>query len=144
MSVNKVILVGRLTRDVDLRSLKNGDSVANASLATSEKWTDKSGEKQEKAEFHNLIFFRGLADLAAKYLVKGSQIYVEGKLATRKYEKDGVERYTTEIIVNDMKFISSGKKKEEGDEPAAAAPPKASPPPKPTQHFDDFDDDIPF
>jgi single-strand DNA-binding protein len=141
MSVNKVILVGRLTRDVDLRSLKNGDSVANASLATSEKWTDKSGEKQEKAEFHNLIFFRQLADLAAKYLVKGSQIYVEGKLATRKYEKEGVERYTTEIIVNDMKFLSSGKKKE--DE-AGAAPPKATPPPKPVQNFDNFDDDIPF
>jgi len=141
MSVNKVILVGRLTRDVDLRSLKNGDSVANASLATSEKWTDKSGEKQEKAEFHNLIFFRQLADLAAKYLVKGSQIYVEGKLATRKYEKEGVERYTTEIIVNDMKFLSSGKKKE--DE-AGAAPPPPPPKPKPTQNFDDFDDDIPF
>src|ERR1017187_7727069 len=97
MSVNKVILVGRLGKDPETRYMTNGEAVTNATLATSENWKDKSGEKQEKTEWHNLVFYRRLAEVAGEYLKKGAQIYVEGKLQTRKWQtKEGQERYTTE------------------------------------------------
>ena len=103
MSVNKVILIGRLGKDPETRYMTNGEAVTNATLATSENWKDKSGEKQEKTEWHNLVFYRRLAEIAGEYLKKGSQIYVEGKLQTRKWQdKEGKDRYTTEIIVNEM------------------------------------------
>ncbi len=103
MSVNKVILVGRLGKDPETRYMTNGEAVANATLATSENWKDKSGEKQERTEWHNLVFYRRLAEIAGEYLKKGSQIYVEGRIQTRKYQdKSGQDRYITEIIVNEM------------------------------------------
>ena len=106
MSVNKVILVGRLGKDPDVKKMTNGESVTNVTLATSENWKDKSGAKQEKTEWHNLVFYRRLAEIAGQYLNKGSQIYIEGKLQTRKWQsKEGQDRYTTEIIVSEMQML---------------------------------------
>jgi len=102
-AVNKVILVGRLGKDPETRYMTSGEAVTNATLATSENWKDKSGEKQEKTEWHNLVFYRKLAEIAGEYLKKGSLIYVEGKLQTRKWQtKEGQDRYTTEIVVSEM------------------------------------------
>ncbi len=106
MSVNKVILVGRLGKDPETRYMTNGEAVTNATLATSENWKDKSGEKQEKTEWHNLVFYRSLAEIAGEYLRKGSQVYIVGKIQTRKWQdKEGKDRYTTEIIVNELQMI---------------------------------------
>ncbi len=106
MSVNSVILVGHLGKDPELKTMTSGESVANVSLATTENWKDKSGVKQEKTEWHNLVFYRRLAEIAGQYLKKGSLIYVEGKIQTRKWQtKEGQDRYTTEIIVKDMKML---------------------------------------
>ncbi|HEY5994409.1 MAG TPA: single-stranded DNA-binding protein, partial [Gallionellaceae bacterium] len=108
MSVNKVILVGRLGKDPETRYMTNGEAVTNVTLATSENWKDKNGEKQERTEWHNLVFYRRLAEVAGEYLKKGSQIYVEGKIQTRKWQdKEGKDRYTTEIIVNEMQMLGS-------------------------------------
>ncbi|MDR0481189.1 MAG: single-stranded DNA-binding protein, partial [Gallionellaceae bacterium] len=102
-SVNKVILIGRLGKDPETRYMTNGEAVTNVSLATSENWKDKSGEKQERTEWHNLVFYRRLAEIAGQYLKKGSQVYAEGRIQTRKWQdKEGRDRYTTEIIVNEM------------------------------------------
>ena len=152
MSVNKVILIGRLGKDPETRYMPNGEAVTNAALATSENWKDKSGEKQEKTEWHNLVFYRRLAEIAGEYLKKGSQVYIEGKLQTRKWEKDGVTRYTTEIIVNEMTMLggkSSGggsfevMEKTPAAEQSTAAPAAKRPAPA-KSNFDNFDDDIPF
>src|ERR1019366_456635 len=108
MSVNKVTLVGRLGKDPETRYMTNGEAVTNATLATSETWKDKSGEKQEKTEWHSLVFYRRLAEVAGEYLKKGSQVYIEGKIQTRKWQdKEGNDRYTTEIIVNEMQMLGS-------------------------------------
>jgi len=153
MSVNKVILIGRLGKDPETRYMPNGEAVTNATLATSENWKDKSGEKQEKTEWHNLVFYRRLAEIAGEYLKKGSQVYIEGKLQTRKWEKDGVTRYTTEIIVNEMTMLggkSSGSsnfevvEKAPASEQSSAAPAAKRPAPAAKSNFDNFDDDIPF
>ena len=152
MSVNKVILVGRLGKDPETRFMTNGEAVTNVTLATSENWKDKSGEKQEKTEWHNLTFYRRLAEIAGEYLKKGSMIYVEGKLATRKWQdKEGKDRYTTDIIVNEMQMLSSksssGGSFEVVDKPAggaAAAPVAKNPASAKAGGFDNFDDDIPF
>jgi single-strand DNA-binding protein len=146
MSVNKVILIGRLGKDPETRYMTSGEAVTNATLATSENWKDKSGEKQEKTEWHNLVFYRRLAEIAGEYLKKGSQVYVEGKLQTRKWQdKEGKDRYTTEIVVNEMTMLggkATGGSFEVVDKPAAAAPATAKPAAK--NNFDNFDDDIPF
>ncbi len=106
MSVNKAILIGRLGKDPEVRKMTNGDSVANVSLATSETYKDKSGQKQERTEWHNLVFYRRLAEIVGQYLTKGSQIYVEGRIQSRKWQtKEGQDRYTTEIIVHDMTML---------------------------------------
>ncbi len=107
--VNKAILVGNLGRDPEVRYSPNGQAVANVTLATSESWKDKtSGEKQEKTEWHRVVFFGRLAEIAGEYLKKGAQIYVEGRLQTRKWtDKDGHDRYTTEIVANDMQMLGS-------------------------------------
>ena len=159
MSVNKVILIGRLGKDPETRYMTSGEAVTNATLATSENWKDKSGEKQEKTEWHNLVFYRRLAEIAGEYLKKGSQIYVEGKLQTRKWQtKEGQDRYTTEIVVNEMTMLggkSTGGSFEVVENKSAAAPSGGSVPPKPAsaaastgsaqgRSFDNFDDDIPF
>ena len=153
MSVNKVILVGRLGKDPETRYMTSGEAVTNATLATSENWKDKSGEKQERTEWHNLVFYRRLAEIAGEYLKKGSQIYVEGKLQTRKWQtKEGQDRYTTEIIVDQMQMLG-GKSGGAGsfevvDRPAAASTSPASSSggaaAKGGGGFDNFDDDIPF
>ena len=109
MSVNKAILVGRLGKDPEIRYAPNGGAVANITLATSESWKDKnSGEKQEQTEWHRVVFFGRLAEIAGEYLRKGAQIYVEGRLQTRKWQdKEGKDRYTTEIVAREMKMLGS-------------------------------------
>ena len=147
MSVNKVILIGRLGKDPETRYMTSGEAVTNCTLATSENWKDKSGEKQEKTEWHNLVFYRRLAEIAGEYLKKGSQVYVEGKLQTRKWQdKEGRDRYNTEIVVNEMTMLgskSSGGSFEVVEKKPAAAPAKAAPAAA-KGGFDNFDDDIPF
>jgi single-strand DNA-binding protein len=146
--VNKVILIGNLGNDPEVRYTPNGSAVANVNLATSETWRDKSGELQDRTEWHRVVFFNRLAEIVGEYLRKGSKIYVEGTLRTRKWtDKNGVERYTTEIIANEMHILDSRNNANHGSqastttnyEPDAAAP---------TTHHetahDNFDDDIPF
>ncbi len=149
MSVNKVILVGRLGKDPETRYMTNGEAVTNVTLATSENWKDKNGEQQEKTAWHNLVFYRRLAEIAGEYLKKGSQIYVEGKIQTRKWQdKEGKDRYTTEIIVNEMQMLGSKTggagsfEVVEKSAPASSSAPKSAPAAK--GNFDNFDDDIPF
>lgn len=153
MSVNKVILVGRLGKDPETRYMTNGEAVTNVTLATSENYKDKSGEKQERTEWHNLVFYRRLAEIAGEYLKKGSMIYAEGRIQTRKWQdKEGKDRYTTEIIVNEMTML--GGKSSSGSfevvENQSSAPARSAPAAKPAAapaskgNFDNFDDDIPF
>jgi len=151
-SVNKVILVGNLGRDPETRYNPEGGAITNISIATTEQWKDKaSGEKQERTEWHRIVFFNRLAEIAGEYLKKGSQVYVEGALRTRKWQdKEGKERYTTEIVAERMQMLGSrsgmgdAAARERGDEakePAAAGEGKSS---KKAGKFDDMDDDIPF
>ena len=107
MNVNKVILIGRLTRDPELRNTNSGQPVATVSLATNRYWTDQSGQKQEQTEFHRVVVFGRLAETVSQYLVKGQEAYFEGRLQTRSYtDKNGVEKYTTEVVANDVQFGS--------------------------------------
>jgi len=108
--VNKCILVGNLGQDPEVRTMPNGTAVANLSIATSESWKDQQGVKQERTEWHRLTMYKGLAEIAGKFLTKGSQIYVEGKLQTRKWQnQQGQDQYTTEIVVSDMQMLGGGK-----------------------------------
>jgi len=119
--VNKVILVGRLGKDPEVRNLESGATVANFSIATSEVYKDKnSGERKETTEWHNLVLWRALADIAAKYLHKGDMIYIEGKLRTRKWEKDGVTRYITEVVGDNLVML--GSKTGQGNQNSASTP----------------------
>ena len=159
--VNKVILVGNLGKDPEVRYSPNGGAVANITIATSESWKDKtSGEKQEKTEWHRVVFFGRLAEIAGEYLKKGAQIYIEGRLQTRKWQdKEGKDRYTTEIVANEMQMLGSREgrgapsefdQSSSGDEgqgrgsssraPAATSSAGGKPSAPPS----DFDDDIPF
>jgi single-strand DNA-binding protein len=104
--INKVILVGNLGKDPEVRYMPSGGAVTNVTIATSESWTDKNtNEKKEKTEWHNVVFFNKLAEIVGQYLKKGAQVYVEGSLRTRKWEKDGIDRYTTEIVASDMQML---------------------------------------
>jgi len=104
--INKVILIGRLGSDPEVRYTPDGTAVANFSIATSDEWTDKnSGEKKERTEWHRIVAWRRLGEICGEYLSKGRQVYVEGKLQTRSWEKDGITRYSTEIIANDVQFL---------------------------------------
>ena len=145
-SVNKVILVGSLGRDPEIRYMTNGEAVANFSMATSENWKDKQGEKQEKTEWHNVVAYRKLAEIIGEYLKKGAPVYIEGKLQTRKWEKDGITRYSTEIIADQMQMLGSkGAQSGESDASTPSAQNNASDGVK--EAFDNFDDissDIPF
>lgn len=152
-SVNKVIIVGNLGRDPETRYMPNGDAVTNIAVATTESWKDKnSGEKMEKTEWHRITFYRKLAEIAGQYLKKGASVYVEGRLQTRKWEKDGVDHYTTEIIADTMQML--GTRAAGGDDqprPAQAqgsrnayADERGKSQPRPAPHFSDMDDDIPF
>lgn len=150
--INKVILVGNLGKDPEVRYTSNGGAVANLTIATSEQWTDKqSGQKQEKTEWHRVVMFGKLGEIAGEYLRKGSQVYLEGRLQTREWEKDGVKRYTTEIVANDMQMLggrggSGGSTDFNQDAPAQSAPAQSTPAqaPQQTATANDFDDDIPF
>lgn len=146
MSLNKVILIGRLGRDPECRYLPNGDAVCNFSIATSESWKDQSGQKKERTEWHNITMYRKLAEIAAKYLQKGSLIYLEGRIQSRKYTgKDGIERTAYEIVCSEMKMLG-GKAEGSSESTNTAAPP--APPRRqdsaaPAQPVDDTDE-IPF
>jgi single-strand DNA-binding protein len=160
-SVNKVIIVGNLGRDPEVRYMPSGDAIANIAVATSYKSKDRNtGEQKEQTEWHRIAFFGRLAEIVAQYLKKGSSVYVEGRLQTRKYtDKDGVERYTTEIIAENMQMLGGRQGMGGGDmddgggyeAPQRAAPQRQAPPapaarpaPKPAPNFSDMDDDIPF
>lgn len=155
-SVNKVILVGNLGKDPEIRYMTNGDAVANVTIATSESWKDKaSGEKKEITEWHRLVFYRKLAEIVGQYLKKGSTVYVEGRIRTRKWQdKEGQERYTTEIEVSEMQMLggrqsasSAGGEAEYGGSMPSSAPSggsRAAAPAKKAPSFEDMDDDIPF
>ena len=156
-SVNKVILVGNLGKDPETRYLPNGDAVTNITLATTDSWKDKnSGDKREATEWHRVVFFRKLAEIANQYLRKGSQVYIEGSLKTRKWQdKDGQDRYTTEIVADEMKMLGSRQAGSTGgmadyDAPPAehepsSAPRSSKPAPASTGGgMSELDDDIPF
>lgn len=148
-SVNKVIIVGNLGRDPETRYMPNGDAVTNIAAATTESWKDKStGEKKELTEWHRITFYRKLAEIAGQYLKKGSQVYVEGRLQTRKWtDKEGVERFTTEIIADVMQMLGSNTQRNPdslrpGHANEASSAPKRND--RPAPNFSDMDDDIPF
>jgi single-strand DNA-binding protein len=147
--VNKVILIGRLGKDPEVRYMPSGQAVANVTIATSESWKDKqTGEAQERTEWHNVVFYNKLGEIAGEYLRKGSQVYVEGRLQTRKWQdKNGQDRWTTEIIANDMQMLGGRSSGNASQEEAGQYQPKSKPTESPApagQGFDDFDDDIPF
>lgn len=164
--INKVILIGNCGNDPDTKALPSGSAVTNISVATSESWRDKqTGQQQERTEWHRVVFFNRLAEIAGEYLRKGSKVYIEGSLRTRKWQdQSGQDRYSTEIVANEMQMLDSRGQDQGGYAPgnynqapqqsgyaqAPAAPqqaaphnpaPQQSPPPA---NFDDFDDDIPF
>ena len=149
-SVNKVILVGNLGRDPEVRYLPDGGAVTNVSVATTDTWKDKSGDKQERTEWHRVAFFGKLAEIAGEYLKKGSQVYIEGRLQTRKWQdKEGQERYTTEIVADRMQMLGSraGGSETMAREPRAASSGGGDKSPAKKgggASFDDMDDDIPF
>ncbi len=142
-SVNKVILVGNLGKDPDVRYAANGDAICNLTIATTESWKDKnSGEKKEQTEWHRVVIYRKLAEIAGQYLSKGSQVYIEGKLKTRKWQdKDGQDKYTTEIVADEMNMLGGGSGSGDKTHPKREEPRKPAPS-KPS--FDDLSDDIPF
>ena len=141
--VNKVIIVGNLGNDPEIRNLPNGGAVANLSVATSESWKDQQGQPQERTEWHNIVFFNRLAEVAGQYLQKGSKVYVEGKLRTRKWQdkETGQDRYKTEIVGDNMQMLDS--KSDGGGNSQARSAPKARATPK-AQHFEPVSNDIPF
>ena len=143
--INKVILVGTVGKDPEMKYMPSGDAIANISIATNDAWKDKNtGEKKEVTEWHRVVFFRQLADIVGKYVRKGQQIYIEGSLKTRSWEKDGQKHYATEIVASDMQMLGSkgdGERTEQSASAPKPAPPKPAPAP---QSFEDFDDDLPF
>ncbi len=146
-SVNKVILVGNLGRDPEVRYMPNGEAVCTFSIATTDNWKDKSGQRQERTEWHSIILYRRLAEIAGEYLRKGRPVYIEGRIRSRKYTgKDGVERTAFEIEATELQILggreeSGGNARQERSEPA---PPPRRQEPKPPSNFNDMDDDIPF
>lgn len=163
-AINKVILIGNIGKDPEVRYTPNGNAICNVSVATTRTWKDKtSGDKQEEVEWHRVVFYDRLAEIAGEYLKKGRPIYVEGRLKTRKWQnKEGQDVYTTEVIANEMQMLGGREGMGGGDEggggggggndnsrPASAPAPASRPPAtkpagKPSTGFDDMDDDIPF
>lgn len=146
-SLNKVMLIGNAGRDPESRTFPSGDMVANVSIATTEKWKDKqTGEAKEATEWHRLVFNGKLADIVCQYVRKGTQIYVEGRIQTRKYtDRDGAERQATEIRVDSMKLLGGRPDGAHGGGSRAPAPaPAARPQQRPAQRDDDLDRDVPF
>ena len=155
MSVNKVILIGRLGRDPETRYMPNGDAITNFSLATDEQWRDRNGERQTRTEWHNVSLYGKLGEIANQYLRKGSQVFVEGKIQSRKYtDKDGIERMAYNIIGNEMKMLGNRNDGSDSGNNNAAPPTSSNPPPAPRRQppqqtlipapIDDIEDDIPF
>jgi len=148
--INKVILVGNLGNDPDVRYTQSGAAVANVSIATSESWKDKTtGEQQDRTEWHRVVFFGRLAEIVSEYLKKGSQIYVEGRLQTRKWQdKEGIDRYTTEIVANEMQMLGGrgggGGGSQDNYGSSAGDPPSEKMESATSGGSNDFDDDIPF
>ncbi len=147
--VNKVILIGNLGQDPEVKYMPNGNAVANITVATSESWKDKNtGEQVDKTEWHRVVFFRRLAEIAGEYLKKGSKVYIEGKLQTRKWQdKNGKDNWTTEIIANEMQMLDSrggGSSDFNQAAPSQSAPQSAPSQAAPAPVNNDFDDDIPF
>jgi single-strand DNA-binding protein len=146
-SVNKVILIGNIGKDPELKFMPNGDAVCNFNVATSESWKDKTtGEKKEATEWHRIVVYRKLAEVCGEYLRKGSSVYIEGKITTRKWtDKENVERYTTEIIASEMRMLGSRPegKSEPREEPQEQRPQRNAQGAQ-RSGFDDMDDDIPF
>ena len=165
MSLNKVMLIGNLGRDPEVRYMPNGEAVCNFSIATSETWNDRNGQRQERTEWHNITMYRRLAEIAGQYLKKGREVYIEGRIQSRKYTgKDGIERTAYDIIANEMKMV--GPREGGGAAPyddggyqqaapqqnhyqpeapaAAPAAPRRQAPAAPAAAVDDIDDDIPF
>lgn len=146
--VNKVILVGRLGADPEVRTLESGTKVSSIRLATSERYKDRNGQQQESTEWHNVVLWRGLADVTEKYLKKGDQVYIEGKIKTRKWtDKDGNDRYSTDIVADEMTMLggagggnSSGGNSSGGG--SSVAPNQVNEPQ--ASSLDDIDDDLPF
>jgi single-strand binding protein len=160
-SVNKVILIGNLGKDPEVRYAPSGSAICNVSIATSRQWKDKAGEKKEETEWHRVVFYDRMAEIAGEYLKKGRPVYVEGRLKYGKYtDKDGVERYTTDIVATEMQLLGGRESGGGGDDEGGysrnreAAPsrapasresaPSRAPAAKPAGNFDDMDDDIPF
>jgi len=150
-SVNKVILIGNLGSDPETRYMPNGDAVCNIRVATTESWKDKqSGDKKEITEWHRVVFYRKLAEIAGQYLKKGSQVYLEGRIRTRKWtDKEGQERYTTEIEANEMQMLGGKREGEQSAPRSESAPAQNQQRSAPAQNggggsFDDFEDSIPF
>lgn len=159
-SVNKVILIGTLGRDPEVRYMPNGNPVANLTLATDESYNDKqTGQKVEQTEWHRLVVYGKLAEICQQYLHKGSKAYFEGRLKTREWEKDGIKRYTTEIVVTDMTMLDSRQSNDRQmnqpaqpaqgahtQQPAGQSGQQYSPSsaPAPSNAFDEYDDDVPF
>ncbi len=147
--INKVILIGNLGQDPEVKYMPSGGAVCNITVATTESWTDRdSGEKQERTEWHRVVLFRRLAEVAGEYLRKGSKVYIEGRLQTRKWQgQDGQDRYTTEVIANDMQMLDGrggGTAAFETQQTATEKPSRSASPPPASTPTDDFDDDIPF
>ena len=156
--VNKVILVGNLGNDPEVRYSQAGAAITNISVATSESWKDKqTGQPQERTEWHRVVFFNRLAEIAGEYLRKGSKVYLEGSLRTRKWQdKEGQDKYTTEVVAAEMQMLDSRGDNKMGDgvynqdfqqKQSQSAPPRApaaAPPPAPAGNVENFDDDIPF
>lgn len=141
--LNKVILIGRLGQEPTIRHMPNGDAVCNFSVATSESWNDQSGQRQERTEWHNVTMYRRLAEIAGQYLKKGSQVYLEGKIQSRKYQgKDGIERTAYDIIANEMKML--GGVNNDGQQAQAETPTPPRRQATPAAPVEDIDDDIPF
>jgi single-strand DNA-binding protein len=142
--VNKVILVGNLGKDPEVRALETGVKVCRFPIATSESYTDKGGQRVDQTEWHNIVLWRGLAEISEKYLKKGNQVYIEGKLQTRSYEKDGITRYSTEIVANQMTMLGS-KGDNSGAPSEAPSAPASQPASSPAADTSvDETDDLPF
>ena len=148
--VNKVILVGNVGNDPEVRYMPNGNAVANVSVATSDSWKDKNtGDQQERTEWHRVVFFNRLAEIVEQYVKKGTKLYLEGRLQTRSYEQDGIKKYSTEIVANEMQMLDSrgaAPNQEFGDQPNASSSRDSaeSSGQQTATNFDNFDDDIPF
>lgn len=150
--VNKVILIGNVGGEPEVRYLPNGNAVANVTLATSDTWKDKqTGQQQERTEWHRVVFFGRIAEVVGEYVKKGSKMYIEGRLQTREWEKDGVKRYATEIVVDmggQMQLLD-GRQGDAGNKPSPSQQPQRQQNQAPAQqqsvpNYDSFDDDIPF